>query len=120
MQLVHEARGDALVVRFVDRTFDAHAAASFRDQIDEVIGEGHHHIVLDLSIVEFLDSTGLGAVVSTLKRLNGRGMLVLCGLRDSVRNVFRLTRMDRVFTILETDEQAVEHIERLQTEPGRV
>lgn len=120
MQLEHEAKGKALVVRIVERTFDAHAAASFRDQIEEVIGEGHHHVVLDLSAVEFLDSTGLGAIVSTLKRLNGRGTLVLCGLKDSVRNVFRLTRMDRVFTILATDNEAVERVESLQTETERV
>jgi anti-sigma B factor antagonist len=63
--------------------------------------------VLDLSKVEFIDSSGLGAIVSSLKRMGGRGELVVCGLREPTMTLFRLTRMDRVFQVFDSEQQAV-------------
>jgi anti-sigma B factor antagonist len=57
--------------------------------------------------VQFLDSTGLGAIVSTLKRLEGDGVMVICNAGEMVMDVFRLTRMDRVFPIVRTLDEAL-------------
>ena len=62
-----------------------------------MIESGHPLIALDLSEVDFIDSSGLGAIVSVLKQLDGRGDLVIVGAKPAVMNLFRLTRMDKVF-----------------------
>jgi len=99
MQFESRQEGQVVVLEIHDRALDAHNAADFRAQVDRLIAEGHERVVLDMSRIDFLDSTGLGAVVTGLKRMRGHGELVLCGIVEVVMNVFRLTRMDRVFRI---------------------
>ncbi|HMQ58565.1 MAG TPA: STAS domain-containing protein, partial [Rhizobiaceae bacterium] len=64
-------------------------------------------VVLDLSLVEFLDSSGLGAVVAVMKSLSPEKRLELAALTPNVARVFRLTRMDGVFRIHETLDSAL-------------
>ena len=108
MQIENRLDGDVLVVRPKEPSLDAYAAPGFREQMNEFIQNGHHAIVLDLSDVSFLDSTGLGAIVSSLKRLDGRGVIVICGVNEMVMDVLRLTRMDRVFPIAASAEDSAE------------
>ncbi len=56
-------------------------------------------VILDMSQVHFLDSSGLGAVVAVMKLLQPERKLELSGLTSTVEKVFRLTRMDSIFTI---------------------
>ena len=71
------------------------------------IDAGENTILLDLSAVDFIDSSGLGALVSVLKRMSPTGKLVVCGLRDAAFNMFRLTRMDKVFPIFPSQDEAL-------------
>ena len=64
-------------------------------------------MVLDLSHVDFIDSSCLGALVSILKSVSGQGELVLCSVNGTIQNLFKLTRMDRVFSIKETRQDAL-------------
>ena len=60
--------------------------------------------------MEFLDSSGLGAVVGSMKQLGRSRRLDLAGLTPTVEKVFRITRMDRVFRIFPSVEAAVEGV----------
>lgn len=91
--------GGVLVVKPVDPRIDASGSLSFKGRIVDWINQGHHFIVLDLSEVDFIDSSGLGTIVSILKTLGKGGELYISGLRETVASIFRLTRMDRVFRI---------------------
>ena len=106
MQLEQKRRGDVQMVKVLDKRMDARAAPSFKEQMSEVIGSGSRRIALDIGDVEFIDSSGLGAIVSALKMLGGNGDLVICGARETVMSMFKLTRMDKVFRIFAGDEQA--------------
>ena len=64
-------------------------------------------MILDLSGVIFIDSSGLGAVVAAMKQLNGVRKLDLAGLTSNVDKVFRLTRMDTVFRIYPSLDDAL-------------
>lgn len=64
-------------------------------------------MLLDLNHVDFIDSSCLGALVSILKSVNGQGELALCSLNDTIKNLFKLTRMDRIFSIKETRQDAL-------------
>jgi len=107
MQLEQRKAGEALVVAPLEERLDARVATDFKERMAELIASGNTKIVLDLSRVEFIDSSGLGAIVSSLKRMGGRGDLVVCGLQETTMTLFRLTRMDRVFQVFDSEQQAV-------------
>ena len=71
-----------------------------------MVEQGRRRIVLDLSGVEFLDSTGLGTMVSLMKALGPEGDLALAGAQAPVRKLLTLTRLDRVFRLHETPDDA--------------
>lgn len=73
----------------------------------EAIDPDTKNVLLDLSHVDFIDSSCLGALVSILKSVNGQGELALCSLNDTIKNLFKLTRMDRIFSIKETRQDAL-------------
>lgn len=63
--------------------------------------------MLELTRVSFIDSSGLGAIVGSMKQLGVDKELDLAGLSETVAKVFRLTRMDMIFKIHETVEENV-------------
>jgi anti-sigma B factor antagonist len=103
-----EQRNGILVVRVDEKRVDASRAPQFKDEITRRIEAGHTRIVLDLSGVDFVDSSGLGAIVACLKRLGPRGDLAIAGAKGAVSRLFTLTRMDKVFPLHETVDAAVE------------
>lgn len=87
------------VIRPEGDRLTAAGAAEFRREAAELIDAGHNRIVIDLGQVRFVDSSGLGAIVGLLKKVGNRGEVVVCGLGDAVRQMFRVTRMEKVFQI---------------------
>jgi anti-sigma B factor antagonist len=107
MVLEDQVEGEILVVSLRDKRLDAVIAASFREAMLERISQGQNKIVLDLTNVGFLDSSGLGAIVAILKQVGHEGCLHLCGVSPAVMAVLRLTRMDRVFKTFPTRAAAL-------------
>ena len=107
MQLEERPGGNYTVVTVVDSRIDAEIADDFRAEIAQIAQRGNRRLLLDLSEVAFVDSTGLGAIIASLKQLGPDGDLAICGARDSVTNLFRLTRMDKVFRTFATADEAL-------------
>jgi len=112
MQLHQNKMGDVLIVRPLERRIDAATATEFKEKMSEWIGAGNRRIVLNLSEVDFIDSSGHGAIVSSLKKIGNDGDLVICSVRETVMSLFRLTRMNRVFDILSSEEEAIGALSR--------
>ena len=108
MNLYAEARGGALVVSVNEERLDAAIAIRFKDRMREVTMQPAARVVLDLSQVAFLDSSGLGAVVAVMKSLAPDRALEIAGLTPNVERVFRLTRMDSVFAIFPDVQTALD------------
>jgi anti-sigma B factor antagonist len=102
MELKSEQQGEILVIRAVGDRIDAAGAIHFKERMREIVQEPSERVVLDMSMVGFLDSSGLGAVVAVMKALGPVRRLELSGLTPTVEKVFRLTRMDSVFIIHKT------------------
>ncbi len=107
MQIEDQVIEGILVVTPLEKRLDASAAADFKGKMVDWINSGHRRIVLDLSMVDFVDSSGLGAIVSCLKTLGEGGDLAISGIKDAVLSLFKLTRMNRVFQIYPSSEAAV-------------
>ncbi|WP_230350712.1 STAS domain-containing protein [Lelliottia sp. WAP21] len=81
------------------RRLDASVAAAFKEAVTREIGEDKKALIIDFSKIDFIDSSGLGTLVSLMKMMNGKGEMTLCALNPSIKNMFALTRMDRIFRI---------------------
>lgn len=99
MELVAETGADVVVVRVNAERIDAGVAISFKERMRHMLAHPARRVILDMSRVTFLDSSGLGAVVAVMKMLDQDRVLELAALTPPVERVFRLTRMDRVFTL---------------------
>ena len=100
MDISTHRSGPALVLTIQDSRVDAAVAIDFKEAVRNAAEmESGSPVILDLSRVTFLDSSGLGAVVAVMKLLGSDRPLQLAALTPPVAKVFRLTRMDSVFTI---------------------
>ena len=107
MQLNTETYGQDLVIVVAAPRIDAVQAIEFKEKFRAAVAQSDARVVLDLSAVNFIDSSGLGALVASMKALGATRKLELCGLRGNVEKVFRLTRLDSVFKMHKTHAQAV-------------
>ena len=99
---------DVTIVTPQVKRLDSAVAPAFKEAVLKVVHEGHKRLVVDLDNVDFMDSSGLGALVSVLKGLGGSGALGICNLKGGVQSLFKLTRMDKVFTISTSAADAVQ------------
>ena len=88
-----------MVMVVEEERLDASVAGEFRDAVVKVAADGTEQLVLDLAVVSFVDSTGLGAMVSGLKALPQGGAMVLCNVGETVAALLHLTRMDKVLAV---------------------
>jgi anti-sigma B factor antagonist len=116
----------AVVIRPVTEWLDISVAGEFRTAMVDLIKAGHQNLVVDLGAVTFIDSSGLGALVSALKMLKtgrdrrtrprpeesrrpvARGDVRLAALQPPVVSLLEIIRMNRVFASYLTVEHAVD------------
>ncbi len=99
----HQYKENGIPILELSGRFDAHAADSVRDQLGDLSAGG----VVDMSGVNFIDSTALAVLVQGMKRCReAGGDLILCNLQQATRIIFELTRFDRAFTICSQLDEA--------------
>jgi anti-sigma B factor antagonist len=99
---------DGTAVVSVAGEVDVYTSPLLQERLVEVLRDGSPKIVLDLSGVTFLDSTGLGVLITGLKRCRSAdGDLVLVTAQPNVLKVLEITGLNDVFQIYETVEDAI-------------
>lgn len=97
---------------------DGTKAGEFRAQIADSVAEKADIILIDFKEVTFMDSSGLGALVLSLKTVrSANAKLFLCSINDQIKMLFELTSMDRVFEIVGSREEFAEKI-KIKEEVG--
>lgn len=82
---------------------DASGGRAFQQQVAEILPEQHNLWVIDMSLVDFVDSSGLFELVAGLRVARQQGCrLVICNLKATVRLIFEITQLDRAFEIFES------------------
>jgi len=111
LQIETSRRGSNTIVKVLARRLDHVVAPELKEAVLREAATGGGAIVLDLSEVEFMDSSGLGAVVGIRKRLGWSVRVVLAGLRSPVFRVFEIARMTSVFSFYTSAEAACQRAE---------
>ncbi len=100
---------DVAVVEIREKALDASNSESFKKSVAETL-EGFQKVIIDLSRVEFIDSSGCGALLSCLRQMGDRkGALRICGVQKNVQRLFELVRMNRIIDIFPTKEDAIKN-----------
>lgn len=91
---------------------DAYTSARFREAIIELIESGAASLVINMERVEYIDSSGLGALVGGLKRASEReGKIVIVCSNPQIRKVFEITGLEKVFHLFTSEQDAVGSIQ---------
>lgn len=102
-----KTKNDVMVVQ-LQGSLEVDFQGMLKEKIEEISGK-ESDIVLDFSEVTFIDSSCLGALVSSVKSLRAKkGDLKLSCLQEEVRSIFQITRLDKIFEIFENVEEAIE------------
>ena len=102
-----EKVGDILVVELPGKNLDASSSQEFKRDISPIL-EGNVKVVFEMARLEFVDSSGCGALLSCLKKVKGQnGELKICGLQDRVSDLLKLMRLERIFDIKLSREDAI-------------
>lgn len=108
MNLPVETVGDVAVATIPLESLDADNSKEFKRAMAAIL-ENHDKVLLDLRQLQFVDSSGLGAILSSLRTLTAKnGDLKLYGVTKKVRALFELVRMHRLFEIFNTREEGIQ------------
>lgn len=107
MEVTLEKIDNITVIALPGESLDASNAKEFKRDIMSAL-EGQSQVIFDMGRLKFVDSSGLGAILSCLRQLNANGGdLKLSGMLKPVRALFELVRMHRIFDIYNTSEEAI-------------
>ena len=109
MNLKTETNGKVMVVVVREERLDAHNSDELKVEMNRLFESGTKDLLVDLKEVRFIDSSGLGVLVSGYKNAaTHQGSIKLCSLQTQVKSMFELTRLHRVFDIYQTMDEALE------------
>jgi anti-sigma B factor antagonist len=87
---------------------DVYTAPKLKERLVSLADSGSYQLIVDMESVEFLDSTGLGVLVGGLKRVrNHEGWIDLVCTQSRILRIFRITGLNRVFSIYDTVPEAI-------------
>lgn len=112
MRLNRKQLGNVTVLEF-EGVMDAEHSPQIKNFLAQLSKEDYSRVVLDLKKVKFIDSTGLGILISLMRKLTEHeGKLRLAGLQEEVKSIFEITRLFRVFQISQSVETALQEIQK--------
>ena len=98
-----ELTNDILKIEPDIARIDAAVAGKFKEILFEKIENGVNNIILDLNKVKFIDSSGLGVIVATYKKLKVNGKLVILTKSQAILTMFKITRLEKVLNIVNSE-----------------
>ena len=110
MILKIEKKNEVVIIYVKEERLDAHNSGELKTEMQRLFEEGNKNVLVDLHDVRFIDSSGLGALVSGFKNaISHHGNLKLSTLQTQVKSMFELTRLHRVFEIYASAAEALEN-----------
>ncbi len=101
-----ETIGATTIIRPDGPTIEASNAFELRDAFESALSSGSTSIILDMEFIDYMDSVGLGAIVSGRLRLKSKASIHVCGLCERVDRLFQVSRLNLVFPVHESVQAA--------------
>jgi anti-sigma B factor antagonist len=104
---IHTEQNAGVCTIALEGEVDVYTAPRLREQLVVLVADDCSNLIVDLTKVDFIDSSGLGVLVGTLRRVREKGgaMRIVC-TRDSILKLFRITGLDKVFPIFADSAEA--------------
>lgn len=104
---INQSITDSVVILAITGDLDSFSVAYLKEHLKKLFNNDQHRIIIDLSSVDFIDSAGLGHLVSCLKVcMHNSGDLLLAGPNDSIKDLLRITKLMDIFKVFDTVEDA--------------
>jgi anti-sigma B factor antagonist len=110
MRLKKNKQDGILVLVVQESRLDANNATQFKNELQRSITANTRAVVINIADVEFIDSTGLGAIVKGLKLVGQHTVVAVCGSREPILTMFKLTRMDKFLKLFASETAAIDFI----------
>ena len=111
MEYAMRSEGDVTIISCQGRV-DAYSSPHFKEYLKDLIDKRHTRVIIAMEQVEFLDSSGLGALVACLRKAKEKkGDIKISGLTPEVRSIFDMTRVSRLFEIYPDTSSAMKAFE---------
>lgn len=113
MTINHTSHGAVDIIDLPNKLIMQNAQET-REALLQMVEQGHHHLVLNLNNIDFIDSSGLSVLISTMKAVHVEdGAVVLLSPTNGVRSLIELTRLHQVFDIYEDKDEAIKQLDKL-------
>ena len=112
MEIQINTKSDYTLIRLLGKRIDTASTPDFRKNVCGKMPSFHKTIILDLTSITFIDSSGLGALVAAFKQLPMEGKLLLCGAGQNVMYLLKLTQLDSVFSLFPDVATAVQRVQK--------
>lgn len=105
---VNKTKQDGILICNINGDIDINSSPDIRKIFSELTAKQEKKIIIDLSEVSYIDSSGLATLVEVLKKVKGYdGRLKLSNLADKVKGLFEITKLEKIFQIYDTVEGAI-------------
>ena len=105
---IKQQEKNGILVCYLDGEIDINTAPQIKKSFDKIIGTKKDKIILNLKNVSYVDSSGLATLVEVLKGLRSYGgKLKITNLSTKVKNLFEITKLDKLFEITAEEEEAL-------------
>ena len=95
------------LVKLEEESIDSGNVKDFKQVFQPVVDDGGK-VIFDMSSIDFVDSSGLGSILSVMRQLTSKGGdLRICGMRKPVRALFELVRFHRILDVYNSREEAM-------------
>lgn len=112
MDITQKRHGDIVILVIIGE-IDLYNAPEIKDIINKLVEERIYNVIIDLEKVSYIDSSGIGALISSLSNLKKyQGGLKIINVYASVKKVFELTKLTSFFEIYDSEEEAISAFSR--------
>ena len=107
--MIKKTEKKGIVVFEVGENIETYLSMELQEKINECVADESYKVILDMGKVSFLNSVAIGILVGRLGRLRRvGGDLKLCRLQKSVREIFEMTKLDKVFSFYDSVKEAID------------
>ena len=101
---------DSVKICYAEGDIDINSSPQLKKVFDKVSQAKSEKVLINLKGVGYIDSSGLATLVEILKNFRGYGgKLKLCNLSNKVKSLFEITKLEKLFDIVDTEEEAVKN-----------